>query len=377
LVVCLSLILLFSTAPDLRAQERVSPAQLSDILRQNPNNRAARWAFAQTAFRAGSYDVARFNVERLLRTARSQNDIDVLTRALTEITKSDPWDVSLSFALLPSTNIRRNTYNDQFVTNIGIFTPAGGGEEESGLGISLGVGLSYSLSVSDRSQLTLKARVNQNIYYVSDLNQTNVRIAASQEMFFVVGSAIIEPYVRLRFDELQSLERRDTGISFSRNWWLEDGAQFRASAIAEDRDYIESDSLSGPYGKVNLRYSYSLDERTRVGFGVSLARSKPQASHLRYQEGRVSADISRNFSNLGNVGLFGSFTTRGYDDFFPATNLVRQEETVVFGASYSPRNFEIYGSRPRLSCQNERNSSNISLYDYKTTDCRITLERSF
>ncbi|WP_083906823.1 surface lipoprotein assembly modifier [Octadecabacter arcticus] len=141
--------------------------------------------------------------------------------------------------------------------------------------------------------------------------------------------------------------------------------------------YIESDSLSGPYGQINLRYSYSLDERTRFGFGVSLARSEPQENHFRYLEGRVSADISRNFSNHGNIGLFGSFTTRGYDDFFPATNLVRQDETVIFGASYSPRSFEIYGSRPRLSCQNEQNSSNIALYEYETTDCGITFERSF
>jgi hypothetical protein len=377
LVVCLSITLLFLTAPDLRAQEKISPAHLAGILRQNPDNHAARWAFAQAAFQAGSYDVARYNVERLLHIARSQNDIDVLIRALTEITKLDPWGVSLSFALLPSTNIRRTTYNDQFVTNLGIFNLAGEGEEESGLGISLDSALSYSLSVSDRSQLTLKALISHNIYDVSDLNQSNVRFAVSQEMFFVGGSAVIEPYVRFRFDELQNLERRDVGLSFSRSWWREDGAQFRATINVENHNYIESDSLSGPYGKINLRYSYSLDERTKFGFGVSLARSEPQENHFRYLEGRVSADILRNFSNLGNIGLFGSFTTREYDDFFPATNLVRQDETVIFGASYSLRSFEIYGSRPRLSCQNEQNLSNIALYEYETTDCGITFERSF
>lgn len=369
-------LLLFS-ANDLRSREFVSVGQLADILQHDPNNRHARWALARSAFGAGQFDVARYHVERLLRTARSQNDLDVLSQALAKITQVDPWSVSLNFSLLPSTNLRRTTYNTEFITNLGVFTPTRGGQEDSGIGFSAGGSLSYALSLTDRTQLTLKARLDQNFYDVSDLNQTNIGLAASQEIFFVGGSAVVEPFARFRFDNLQGIERRDIGLFASRNWFLEGGDQIIGSVTLGNRHYFENDYLSGPHWNVRLRYNHLLGEQTKVGLGISLARSEPDDNHLRYSEERVSVDISRSISKVGNVGVFGSFATRGYDSVFPATNLVRNDETVVYGVSFSPRNIRVFGSYPRLSCQNQRNFSNIALYDYETTDCSLTFDRSF
>jgi len=241
----------------------------------------------------------------------------------------------------------------------------------------LGAELSYSLSVAKNSQLALRVGVNQNLYDDSDLNQANIRLAATQETFFVGGSAIVEPYFKLRLDKRQRLNRQDTGLRFSRHWRLQEDTLFSVSAIAENRDYVENRALSGPYGTIKFGYQYALDERTKAGLSLSFNRSEPEASHLRYREGGILANISRNYPKFGNIGLFANITTRGYDDFFPATDIKRRDETVAIGVSYTPQKLRIYGSRPRLLCQNERNSSNIALYDYETTDCRISFERSF
>lgn len=351
--------------------------QLVYALRENPENRRARWALAQASFAVGRYDVARFHVERLLRTSKTQTDIDLLKDALTKISKADPWNIELGFSLLPSTNIRRYTYNDEFVTTIGTFIPVGGGEEESGIGVSVGVGLSYSLGLPDDSRLTLRARVDQNSYNISELNQTQVLFAARREDYSVGSGTTVEPYVRFRYDENRDLERRDIGLTVSKRWWLDGGELFDLSATAESREEPDSSAVSGPYGRLSFYRSYSLNPRTRMGVRLSLARSKPHAAHLRYWEGRLSTDVSRRFSNVGTLGVFGSVTARRYDGVFPATNLIREDDTVTYGASYIPNGLKVFESVPKLSCQRERNESNIGLYDYETTDCRLTFERAF
>jgi hypothetical protein len=129
--------------------ERPTIQQLANVLQQDPDNRLARWAFAQGAFNADRYDVARYHVGQLLRSAKSEGDIETLSRGLSEITAADPWNVSLNFSILPSTNVNRYTSNDEFETLIGIFTPEGGGDEVSGIGLSIGAGLSYTLALPD------------------------------------------------------------------------------------------------------------------------------------------------------------------------------------------------------------------------------------
>lgn len=375
-----SVLVIFQNPNALSAQQSDQPAsiaQISQILRENPDNAAARWALAQASFRAKRYDVARYHVEWLLRSSQSQSNIDTLTQALAQITQADPWDVELGFSLLPSTNIRRYTFNDEFETLLGTFIPVGGGEEESGIGVALGVGLSYGLSLSDNAILTLRARIDQNAYDSPDLNRTALLFALRHDSYALGQNTTIEPFLRFRYDSEQSLDRRDAGLNLSRRWWLDDSSRLDAQFGFESRVSYESDTLSGPFARLHLRYSTVSNAGPRLGYGISLARSKPEQSHLRYWEARISADMSHRFSEIGTLGAFGSVTARQYDDVFPATTTFREDRTLMVGASYRPNGLELFGSRPELSCQVERNASSIALYDYETTDCRIIFARSF
>jgi hypothetical protein len=141
--------------------------------------------------------------------------------------------------------------------------------------------------------------------------------------------------------------------------------------------FNDSDATSGPYGKLRLNYGNSINPRTRFGLGISIARFEPEREHLSYWEGGVSANISRRFDSIGMLGLFGSVTARDYDGIFPATDLIREDDTVAVGISYSPQQLEVFGARPKVSCQVQRNASNIALYDYQTTDCQLSFEKSF
>jgi hypothetical protein len=83
------------------------------------------------------------------------------------------------------------------------------------------------------------------------------------------------------------------------------------------------------------------------------------------------------FDCIGALGEFGSITARDYNGISPATNLIREDDTGALGISESPQQFEVFGARAKFNCQVQRNASNIALYDYQTTDCRISFETSY
>jgi hypothetical protein len=221
----------------------------------------------------------------------------------------------------------------------------------------------------DYSQLSLRTRVDQRLYDVSDLNSTSVRVGLSHESFAIGRTTTMEPFLRLGFDEERELERRDYGLRLSTAWQLGNGGQLRTSFLGESRNFIGSEATSGPYGRIGVNYGNSIGPRLRFGFGVSIARFEPEREHLTYWESDLSANISRRFD--------GIITARDYDGIFPATDLIREDDTVALGISYSSQQFDIFGACPKISCQVQRNASNIALYDYQTTDCRIAFEKSY
>lgn len=370
---------LWAGSGEASAQDSGTPSlgQLARALQNDPTDRQARWALSQAAFAAGRTDIARYHVRELVKTSTSRKDLATLTAALAKITQADPWDLSLSVGFLPSTNIYRYSYNDSFETALGIFTPTGGGQAKSGVGLTLGARASYALSLPDASQLSFTAQLGQNLYGISDLNRTSLRLSARRDVYALGHMTSVAPYVRFRLDHSQSLERRDIGASVTRVWWRDEGREWRLSARAEERRYLHQSAFSGPYGRVDLGYGFDLAAGTRLEFGAALARSKPRADHLKYWEGQLSAQVTRRVSGLGTLGLFGTLTARRYDGTFPATPFSRRDDSAAIGLSYTPERFKIMGVRPKLSCQYHQNRSNIALYAFKTTDCGISFIRRF
>lgn len=350
---------------------------LTEIVRANPDNRQARWRLAQMLFRAGRPDLARTHVQLLLRTASSQGDLETLTAALAEITEASPWDYNFGFSLRPSTNIRRYTYNDRFETLIGNFTPVGGGVAQSGIGYALSADLSYSIALEGGQIVRFRTDIDHTIYSESDLDSSQLRFGVAHETFTLGRFTRIEPYLRLSFDHVQQLEKRDIGLSYSNLWWFDGTDRLRLTLTLEDRTNLTQSSSTGPYGRLNLNYSYGLSEATRIAYSGSLTRFEPNAPHQRYWGGSFAAEITHRYENVGALGLFGTAQLKDYDGIFPGLDTQRRDETLSVGISFSPQNLIIFEARPNLRCELIHNRSNVALYDYEATDCSLTLDRSF
>jgi hypothetical protein len=148
------------------------------------------------------------------------------------------------------------------------------GTKVGGIGLPIGAGLSYTLALPDCPQLSLRTRVNQTLYDVSDLNSTSVRVALRRESFAIGRTTTMEPFARLRFDDEQELVSFDYGLKLSTSWRLGNGGQLRTSRQGESRNYIDSDATSTPYHKLNVNDGISIGPRTRFGLGISVASAR-------------------------------------------------------------------------------------------------------
>ncbi|MBT4871989.1 MAG: DUF560 domain-containing protein, partial [Marinovum sp.] len=70
----------------------------------------------------------------------------------------------------------------------------------------------------------------------------------------------------------------------------------------------------------------------------------------------------------------------GQHDFvgnYPLTNSPRADDFSRLNATLQHARVEFFGYRPSLSCFHHINRSNVVFYDYKVTECRITVSRNF
>jgi len=366
--------------PSAQAQAQLKAINLSNVLnalKEDPDNRQARWALSGWLFQAGKYDAARFHIRTLLKSTKTENDRRVLLKALKSVEEKSPWTFNTDFAILPSSNVYRYTYNDRFETLLGTFVPTGDGNAESGVGLSLGGTLNYAFVTQGGSRIGLSAQLRQSLYEDHDLQSTRLRFGVKQEQFYIGGEGAVEAYSYLRFDGDAELYRRDFGLQYSHKWHLGDGKQVTIGLDVQDRTDISNADLSGQFAKANLLYAFPVADKTNAALGYSLSGFKAGLDHNSYVQHQVSAQINRGFKGIGNIGVFATYSMNSYDGLYPATTMARNDTKITIGGSFRPETFQIKGARPRMSCAQAFHQSNIALFDYRAMDCSLVFEKSF
>jgi hypothetical protein len=382
LCILISLAATFSVVQAPSAQADVTPKAVNlpavlDALKENPDNRNARWALSRWLFQAEKYDAARFHIRTLLKSTKTENDKHVLLQALKAVDDKSPWAFNVDLAILPSSNVYRYTYNDSFETALGIFTPAGGGTAVSGVGLSVGGTLSYAFVTDGGSRIGLSAQLQQSLYEDRDLQSTRLRFGVKSEQFYIGSESAMEAYSYLRFDEDTVLYRRDFGLKYSHKWHLGDGKQVTVGLDAQDRTDLSNADLGGQFAKANLTYAFRITDKTNAALGYSLSGFKAGLDHNSYVQHHVSAQINRAFKGIGNAGVFATYSVSSYDGIYPATTMARNDNKVTIGGSFRPEKLHIKGARPRMTCSHVIHQSNIALFDYRAMDCSLVFEKSF
>jgi hypothetical protein len=68
---------------------------------------------------------------------------------------------------------------------------------------------------------------------------------------------------------------------------------------------------------------------------------------------------------------------RDFDSRFPGLAVNRKDQVQDLSLSASHARIQWRGMTPNLKCTVRDHHSNVALYDYKSTDCAITLNHQF
>lgn len=349
-------------------------------LSQSPENRALRFRYAQASYQSGRHDAAKYHLQQLMRTSPNARDLQQLQEAYATVVEDSPWSFGLNFSILPSTNINKTSSNEIFETPLGPLLIVGGGTEESGVGARFGGRVNYESPLSSGATLTYGLELNRSQYPADRLNNTDGTVRLTWSNYSLSGRTTITPYATRYVYDVADGDSSDStryGLRVGYEHFLTSESSIAGSLTAERRDYDEKDYLDGSFFSASLSYQNQISEIYHFRLQTSVSASTPEQDHLRYVAATMSGELTRPVQDWGTVGVSLGLGIRQHESDFPLLGEPREDRSASIGMSFQSQKIRMFGSSPKLSCQLQQNWSNVALYDFRSTDCAVTFERSF
>jgi opacity protein-like surface antigen len=353
---------------------------IASQLSQNPENRALRFRYAQASYQSGRNDAAKYHLQQLMRTSPNARDLQQLQEAYATVVEDSPWSFGLNFSILPSTNINKTSSNEIFETPLGPLLIVGGGTEESGVGLRYGARVNYEAPLSSGASLTYGLELNRSQYPDDRLNNLDGTVELIWSNYSLSGRTTITPYATRYVYDVTDGDSSDStryGLRVGYEHFLTSDSSITGTVTAERRDYDEKDYLDGSFLSTSLSYQNQISETYHLRLQTSVSASAPEQDHLRYIGVFMSGELSRPIQNWGTAGVSLGLGMREYEGDFPLLGEPRDDRSASIGISFRSSQIRVLGSSPKVSCQVQQNWSNVALYEYRSTDCGLTFERSF
>lgn len=349
-------------------------------LRIVPTDTKVQLSLAEAFARQGQVRKAESYLRYLLRHPDHRANSKLYLAALAQLYERYPFTGSGNFSILPSTNIENTSSNMYFNTLLGRFEIEDGGEETSGIGLELGAYGKYRHPLADGLFLEVGASLNHIWYDVKDLRYWRGRVTADVTRLSFSDDLRVGVHADRTYYPSVTGNSSDRMAIGAHGYWmhfLDDRTWLNLSALAEHRNYLEKDSLSGPFATIALRWTRRFPSGAKMSFGGSVERSRPSLAYHRYWGASVQAGYEHNLSDTFRAGLSVGASLRIYDTDFVAANYARRDEIFRVGLSLSDSRIKIFEGTPKLTCGYKIQNSNIALYETNSTDCRIGWEFRF
>jgi outer membrane protein len=369
---------LFFDARLLKSQAKLTAAIVlfRQVLRIEPNRMNARRELAHTLLLNRDFRLAEFHFKQLLRIDENPKMRDGYRRFLAMIRRNKPFGVSGYFSMLPSTNVNRGTAESIFQTLIGEFAIDESSQATSGFGLLVGFSGFARHSVSTDMRLAINWGLFAGRYETESFGYQGADLAFVYERAIRTGRWTISPYLRKIWrPENASDLHRGLRLGVGSRLTLQD--QLDISLVHEQRNYSSQPHLDGPFVSLSLSLSLQLSPSRSVQLGIGGDRSSPQSEHLRYAGTNLSLGIKQDWQGGLQTGFGFELGQRDFLGNYPLTHSPRADEFHRVNASLQHARIEIAEFRPSLSCSHQINRSNVAFYDYKVTECRITVSRNF
>lgn len=346
-------------------------------LAQDPGHLFARRELAHSLFQTGRYRAARRHLLHLLRTDGSPLLQPGYRALLHRIEAERPFRFGLQFAVEPSTNITRGTYESQLDTVVGSLEIDDVSRAQSGFGLTGAVTGEWRKPLGRTGRATLGWLLSRTVYPSHDrLDRTVARFDLGYGRTGRWRSWRIAPYVT-RHWAADGSDMTAPGVSARLALQAGGGRRLHLSVEAEKRRYDTLAARNGPYAVAEAGIGRAIGRGLTLNAAVTLELSRPQAAAQTY-DGiglRIGARKSWPAGVSAALSVFGGI--RDFRGVFPLTTTPRDDRFAGLSASVTLENRQIGGFAPRISCAAYRNRSNIGLYRYTARSCSLTLESLF
>lgn len=291
---------------------------------------------------------------------------------------------NLQFTLLPSSIVEREGGG-----GLGDFGSIEREEREnSGIGFSTSFSGFYRHKVGPKSKFTLSGTLSTSVFENSDSNARSGLITLSFEQSFDKGRWSIAPFYRTTW-KANDTDSRAFGAQFQVQRRLSSSTILVFSARAEDRNYFEQPNTdhNGPRYSTSLGVNYKLSPGFSVLGGLRYRHNQPTRQNLQNREYAVFARATKTWDTDFELGFGVDLGQRRHIGTNQVIRLVggtptlqsitREEEFYSLNITIENPNLKYAGFTPSARCSYTDTTSNIKVFGYAVTSCKLTISRNF
>ena len=360
-----------------------------EVLRAHPRAANVRLELAHALLLNRQYAASEYQFRELSQLNHPPQAQRVYDSFLNKIAREKPMGISGSFAIVPSSNINRGTFNDTVVFHGEVGEISDQSRSKTGTGLNFGLNGYFRKPLSPRAMLRLdwQASTVQHTGREFDSYRTYaglqyIRSAKKYRVSF-------GPYLSRSWSHLDEksnvvdleIGRKNKGLQFGYIRALNPKNRLHFNAQLEKQNQPLKPYLNGDFKWGQIGWQHQLTPKVSIALFGSLSNATKDDSAYDFhaydgREIKVSAERAWQNGLITSVGLFGG--DRGYRANYITGIGVPRNDTyrgVTFGLSHTK--FQFKGASPKLSCKIESGRSNVEFFDYNVRECNIGLFRNF
>lgn len=300
---------------------------------------------------------------------------------IASITAEHPLRFGVSGAILPSSNIAKASSHSVFSTEFGDFYIDSSEDRKSGIGLQLGVSATYSVPYARGRSVFVTGASSASHFKQKDLQVAQAGISIGHEWL----SAGRQFRVTLSHNAFayREIEGRDDpdfasdALSFDSHHRINPNFSVRGQIALQDANYAERDYNDGLHKSISITPKIDLNTQNALSIKIGLQDVDIDAKHLSFSGKSIGLFWDRTEQNGIRWGLGIEQHWREFDSRFPALSYNRTDHVTDLVLSASHPRIKIKDMTPRLHCTLRDHGSNVALYDYKSTDCSVSLNYQF
>ena len=237
-----------------------------------------------------------------------------------------PFSIGVRFALLPSTNVNRGTFNTIFDPgNPGIPPSRINSQAESGVGLLLGVSAVHRWALSNNNRLIFDVDLTGQAYDNEIHNTATLSFGATFQRSFEAYQWSVGAYPRSTWrEDDDDYEAVGNLLTWDRR--LAPSTSLFFDLRREERAYINSDTLDGPFSAGRVGLTYAMRSDLTLIAGLESEASRPDATFQHYDGHAVFGQAVKQWENGFVTGLRVELGHRHYGGDFPLTFETRQDD---------------------------------------------------